>query len=568
MKKAEFRKIIAWLVHSLAFLVALKVLIILGYKIVLKEELQHYIDFSEYALLISFWVYVIISYIQGSYKFFAYHEKLRNLYLIAVLALCLFSPLYAKWLVFIFLLTELMDSLSNKPLIRNYMHYFLSKPSILIPLTFIVTILAGAFFLTLPIATVDGRGASFVDAFFTSCSATCVTGLIVQDTEIYWTKFGQIVILLLIQIGALGIMTLSASVAYMVGLGLGLRSQVAMKDLLDTDELSNLKSTLLFIVKMTFSVEAAGAVILSARFYTYTRDIGFSIYSGIFHSISAFGNAGFSLFSKNLENFKFDPIILLTIAGLIITGGIGFLAVMSIMSIGIFRHGIRESWNKLNTHTKITLLTTLCLIFGGMAFIYFFEVDRSLKDYSVPTQLLSAFFQSVTTRTAGFNSIPFDNLNRITVLIIIILMFIGAAPGSTGGGIKVTTFAVLLLTVRRIMTGKNDVEAFNRSISENVVVRSIAILTTQSTALIVIFLLLLYIQPNFKEIDLLFESVSALGTVGLSLGITSSLSSFGKCLMIILMFLGRIGPLTIVLAIGKKHREYGIRYPQGRIMVG
>ncbi len=428
----------------------------------------------------------------------------------------------------------------------------------IIAISFMITILVGTLLLTFPSATEDGKGTSFVDALFTATSATCVTGLIVQDTPTYFSTFGEWIILILIQLGGLGIMTYSAFIALILG-RFSLSQRKMVQNLLEEDR--NVLNLVYDIFKMTFIIELIGFLLLFIRWIFHFHNFKTAVYFSFFHSISAFCNAGFSLFSDSLMGFTTDPMINITIMGLIIFGGIGFMVVYDILG------RIRKRQKHLSPHSKIVLWLSLsCIIIGFITF-YFLEFDKSMLKTSLTGKFWIALFQSVSTRTAGFNTIAMNELSRISLTVMIVLMFIGASPGSTGGGIKTSTLAVVLLSIRNVLQGKEEIDIFNRSIPVTTVYKAIAIVIT-SLLIIFLFFILLMAVENKPFLDLLFETVSAFGTVGLSTGITSELTLPGKLIVTLLMYIGRIGPMTMVLALASKSETQKISYPEARIMIG
>ncbi len=419
-------------------------------------------------------------------------------------------------------------------------------------------ILVGTILLTFPTATVDGRGARFIDALFTSTSAVCVTGLIVQDTPVYWTLFGQIVILILIQLGGLGIMLFSAFLVLIFGrFTLGQRQMV--QEMMDEDR--NVLNMIIYIFKMTFIIEAIGALFLFIRWIFTSPNIGTAFYYSIFHSVSAFCNAGFSLFSNSLESYVADPMINIIIIALIIFGGIGYIVIYEVLA------RFRGRTKRLSTHSRLVLTTTTILIVGGFLLIFFFEFDHSLMHYSLNSKLLAAMFQSITPRTAGFNTISISALSPVTLMIVIVLMFIGASPGSTGGGIKTSTFTILILSLRSIFTRRANIEVYRRTIHNTLVYKAIALVVASMLLVITVFILLLAFEEQ-AFLPLLFETVSAFGTVGLSMGITMDLTLAGKLLIILLMFAGRLGPLTLGFALTRSLRRGMLNYPDAKVMIG
>jgi trk system potassium uptake protein TrkH len=427
-----------------------------------------------------------------------------------------------------------------------------------VALSFAGVILVGALLLTFPTATADGRGATFIDALFTATSATCVTGLIVQDTPTYFSFFGQIVILILIQIGGLGIMTYSTFLALILGrFTLGQRRMV--QEMMEEER--NVLSMVLYIFKMTFLVELIGTAILFLRWVFYFKTPSTALYYSVFHSISAFCNAGFALFSDSLSQFVSDPVINITIMGLIVLGGLGFIVVYEIVNKA------RNPRRQISAHTRLAVSTSAILILLGFFTIFFLEFDGALLRHTLPEKLWASLFQSVTPRTAGFNTVPIEAFSQVVLTVLIVLMFIGASPGSTGGGIKTTTFAILLLSLASTLRGKQDITVYRRTVSGGIVQKTLALLVSALLVVGVFFILLLAVEKR-PFLPLLFETVSAFGTVGLSTGITPTLTSAGKMLVLLLMYVGRIGPLTLGLALAARVGRAGSMYPEARVMIG
>ena len=387
---------------------------------------------------------------------------------------------------------------------------------------------------------------SFIDALFTSTSAVCVTGLTTIPTSDF-NLTGQLIILLLIQLGAIGIMTLTSSFLLMLKGKISLTQKMMFSGLQDKDAFMEANIVLKNILKITFITEFIGFILLSIGFmqegYGYKR----SLYEGFFHSVSAFCNAGFSTFDKSLEGM--NPLIKISVSLLIIMGGLGYLVIYELMNK-------KTHFKKFTLHSKIVLVTTLSLILFGTLFIYFGEWRH--------ISFIDSFFQSVTTRTAGFNSVEINRMPIYSLFLIMLLMFIGASSGSTGGGIKTTTFFVIIYSIFSILKGKKQLVVFNRSISFQYIIKAFAAtILYAATIFIGVIILLETNKVGLKEG--LFEAVSAMGTVGLSLGITPLLNPIGKSLIITLMFIGRIGPASLALATLKKTKETKIKYPQGEI---
>ena len=439
------------------------------------------------------------------------------------------------------------------------------QPAQVVLLSFAGWILLGALVLMLPVSYQAGKSIGFVDALFMSTSATCVTGLATISLVDDLTIFGQMTLLVLLQVGGLGIMTLSSSLAVMMGRNLQMREQVIMQDVLDTSSSEELLNLVVNVIQYTFTIEFIGALLLSIGFYSEGFEIGQSMYYGFYHSISAFCNAGFALWNNNLEDFKFAPLIHLTIAFLIIFGGIGFTVLKDVQQT--IKN--KRSFKNLSVHTKIVLTTNTMLLALGTIYFFFGEFLHVFQDYSVWEKFQVAFFQSTTARTAGFNTINISAMQSHCIYVMILLMFIGASPGSTGGGVKTTTFAVLLQSVTATLKGKQDVEFFERTVPAQTVVKSIAIFIICLIVVSIGVLVLVRVEPDKSFLSLLFEVVSGFGTVGLSMGVTPFLTVAGKLCITVMMYLGRVGPLTLVLAVGSRVvLPSNVEYPEGKVLIG
>ncbi len=439
------------------------------------------------------------------------------------------------------------------------------QPAQVVLFSFAGWILLGSLALMLPVSANPGKTIQFIDALFMSTSATCVTGLasvsVVDDLSV----FGQMVLLVLLQVGGLGIMTLSSSMAVIMGKNLQMREQVIMQDVLDTTSHEELLNLVVNVIRYTFAMEFIGAMILTIGFYQEGFEIGQSMYYGFYHSISGFCNAGFALWNNSLEDFKFSPLIHFTLALLIIFGGIGFSVMKDVMEMFKKKKSIRS----LSVHTKIVIVTNTLLLMIGCAYFFFGEFLHAFQDYTMWEKFQVAFFQSTTTRTAGFQTINFNLMQPHCIYLAVLLMFIGASPGSTGGGVKTTTFAVLLQSVTATLKGKQDVEFFERTIPAQTVVKSIAIFIMSLIVVSIGVLIMVRVEPDKSFLSLLFEVVSGFGTVGLSLGITPFLSSIGKLCLIVMMYLGRVGPLTLILAVGSRViLPNNVEYPEGKVLIG
>lgn len=435
------------------------------------------------------------------------------------------------------------------------------SPYQILALGFAGIILGGALLLMTPAAT-NGKGMSFVDALFTATSAVCVTGLVVVDTGTYFSNFGQMVIIMLIQAGGLGIMTMATLMALIMGKRINLRERLLMQEAMNQMTVSGIVRLTRYVILVTLAIEFIGGTILALRWY---EEFGLrGIYYGYWHAVSSFCNAGFDLFGgyKSLTDYVDDWTVNLVITTLIILGGIGFSVLADLRENG-------WRFRQYSYHTKVVLVTTAFLVVCGTIGIYGLERSNpaTLKHLSWEGQLLGSYFQSVTPRTAGYNTLAIGEMRDATIFFITILMFIGASPASTGGGIKTTTFAVLLAAIRALIKGKPDAELFDRHIAQNIIYKSFSLVFI-AFSLVVFVTMAMSITEDAPFLNLLFEVVSAFGTVGLTTGITPGLTTAGKVWLIVTMFAGRVGPVTFVLALSMQARKTLIHYPEGKITIG
>jgi len=436
-------------------------------------------------------------------------------------------------------------------------------PSKIVVGSFVTVILLGTFLLTLPYATVDGRGLSLVNALFTATSATCVTGLIVVDTGRAFSLFGQLTILTLIQVGGLGVMTFSTFFLSMVGRRLSIRGRMVVQDALNYYEMGSLLELIRHILIFTFLLEMVGALLLAFPFYHMMGRHG--LYAAMFHAVSAFCNAGFSLFSDSLVSFKGNALVNITVMGLIVLGGLGFPVLLDLYKRFIT---FKDGRYRLKFQTKLVLLVTAFLILLGAVLFLFFERSNTLSSLPFRTRVLASFFQAITPRTAGFNTLNTGAFREATLFFIIFLMFVGASPGGTGGGIKTTTAAIVFFTIRSIIREEREVGVMGRTIPPRMVSKAFAIFFLSGALVFLAILFLLLFERDMSLIKLAFEVVSAFGTVGLSTGITPTISPVSKVTLSVVMLAGRVGPLTLVLAMARRETPPEIRYPEAQVMVG
>ena len=443
------------------------------------------------------------------------------------------------------------------------------RPERILALGFLSLIIIGSVLLSLPISSVTKHSIGLHNALFTATSSVCVTGLVVLDTGTSFTFFGRMVILVLIQIGGLGLMIFATLVMIALGRRISLRNRVLIRESMNTTSLSGLIRLIKWFTLMAFSFELVGAVILSFRFIPLFG-LRMGIENSVFHAVSAFCNAGFDLFGgfKSITEFSNDPMIVLTMAALTILGGLGFFVLLEI-------YQNRMRFAKFSLHTKLVLFITASLLVLGLILTVSFEWDNpeTLGSMGFFQKLLNGFFQSVTLRTAGFSTLNQAALTDSSKLIGIIFMFIGASPASTGGGVKTTTIGVLVLMVFSIIRAHDSVVVFKKQISVNVFKRALAVVLISLFLVILCACVLSLAERNsgMKMIDLLFEATSAFGTVGLSSVNTPALSRFSQIFLIPMMFLGRVGPLTLAFALANRlehNAKNRLHYPEEKPMIG
>ena len=431
---------------------------------------------------------------------------------------------------------------------------------------FALVIFVGAVLLSLPIASQSGEVTPFIDSIFTATSAVCVTGLVTVDTGTYWTYFGKTVIISLIQIGGLGFMSIATLVFFILGKKITLKERLVMQEALNVTSLQGLVKMIKYVLIFTFSIEAIGAVLFSTQFIPQFGVVK-GIYYSAFHSISSFCNAGFDLMGNfsSVTAYADNSVIILTISALIAIGGLGFYVWVEIYN--------SKGTKRLSLHSRVVIYTTIILIAVGAILMYIFEMSNpyTMQGMSLKGKILSSIFASVSPRTAGFNSIPLDKMTPAGNFLTIILMFIGGSPGSTAGGLKTTTAVILFMTVVSVVKGREDTEIFERRINKELVYRSFAIAVIAMTWVVIVTMVLsITVQKGILFEYFLYEATSAFATVGLTLGVTTKLTIVGKIIIALTMFAGRVGPLTIILALAKhkSSKPGNIRYPEDKILIG
>jgi len=451
--------------------------------------------------------------------------------------------------------------------IKNFFSRHLSPTRIFV-LSFAGVILTGAIFLSFPISAAQNP-LRFIDALFTSTSAVCVTGLVVVDTGKDLSTIGQVITLLLIQVGGLGIITFSTVFFVLMGRGISFKGREIVQSTFLHTPTRDFSVILKSVLKFTLFFESIGTLLLFIRF-SLDFPLGTAFYQAIYHVISAFNNAGFSLFSDSFIRYQGDLTVNLILMSLLIIGGIGFIVQYEVFSKW---KGVRR---KLSVHSRIVIITTAILVVSGAILFYFFERNHIIKDLPIKTKILVSFFQAVTPRTCGFNTVDIGLLTNATILFLIVLMFIGASPGSTGGGVKTTSAALLILMIWNRLKGNEEVNIFNRTIPREIVSRTISIIFASAFSISIITSVLLIVgggnlpptgSRNFF-VEYIFEAVSAFGTVGLSMGVTPKMNDVQKLAIILMMFAGRVGPLTLAFSLSRGGGEKRITYAEEGVMVG
>ena len=481
-------------------------------------------------------------------------------------------PLSVEWYrvsvslyLLVFLTVELLQT-------KVHLKTLQLKPSLTFLLSFVFLILLGTGLLMLPKMTTTPGSMRFLDALFMATSASCVTGLAVVDVGTYFTFSGQVVMLLLIQMGGLGILTFATFFASLMRQGVGVKQHVAMHELLESESLFSTKGLLRQLIYLTFTIEAIGAVMVFVSWGNEVQftNLGSKVFFSIFHAVSAFCNAGFSLYPQGLftEPVRFSYIMHLVIALLIIFGGLGFPAIIDLFSPRAMRERMAAPWKNWKLLTRIIVYTTSALLVLGTIGFFLLEYFNTLSHMTFAEALITSFFQSVTTRTAGFNTVDMSALSVPTLMMFLVLMFIGASPGSTGGGIKTTTFAVILFAVVATVRNKRNLEIGRRTIPHSVAYKAFTVFTFASIFNIFCIFVLTISDSQFDLIALAIEQVSAFATVGLSTGITAGLSDTGKSIMIFSMYVGRVGTLTLALALSTRANATDYKYPSAHLPVG
>ncbi|MGF7396635.1 TrkH family potassium uptake protein [Thermoanaerobacterium thermosaccharolyticum] len=450
--------------------------------------------------------------------------------------------------------------------VRQKVQHTLSTitPIQVLALGFAAVILVGTFVLMLPISSRNNNTTDFTTALFTATSATCVTGLVVVDTGTYWSRFGQTVIMLLIQIGGLGFMSFATLLFMIMGKKITFKERLVMQEAMSALTPQGIVRLMRYALISTFVIEGIGAALLSFKFIPQFG-LWEGLFKGIFHSVSAYNNAGFDIFGnfKSLTQYTESFIVNFVIMVLIVLGGLGFTVQYEIIDKRYFK--------KFSLHSKVVIITTLILIVVGALIFYLLEHDNpeTMKYLSFKGKVLSSLFASITPRTAGFNTLDIAKMTDASNFFTVVLMFIGASPGSTGGGIKTSTFAVIVMTLFSVIKGREDTEVLDKRIPKDEVYRALSVVCiSMFIVLFDVLLLSVFEKANFLQI--FYEVISAFGTVGLTMGLTPHLDITGRIIIVLTMYAGRVGPLTVIYALVRKHANTNavMKYPEGNVLIG
>jgi len=437
----------------------------------------------------------------------------------------------------------------------------------ILALGFATVIFTGATLLSMPFSSAAGQFTNFLDCLFTSTSAVCVTGLITLDTGLYWSMTGKTIIIILIEIGGLGFMAMSTIFALVLKKKITLKDRLVMQEAYNTFNLQGIISHVRYMIIFTLCVQGIAALILMTQFIPMFG-VGTGIYYGIWHSISAFCNAGFDLLGNftSVTVVNDNKVILLTLANLINIGGLGYLVWRELLST----LSKKKKLKNISLHAKVVVTISLIMVIGGtLAFLVLeWNNPATMKDMTFGNKLVNSYFSTTTPRTAGFNSISNSEMSPGSKLITMAYMFIGGSPGGTAGGVKTTTFGIIIFTLIAVLKGRTDVEIYKKKLSQSTVYKAIAIFFLGLTIVVigVVILSMNELSATFEEI--VYEVLSAFGTVGLTMGITPGLQSISKVTLILIMYMGRVGPLTVMLAISNKQEKINIKYPEGKLLIG
>ncbi|HNW89804.1 MAG TPA: potassium transporter TrkG [Bacteroidales bacterium] len=587
LNKTTIRK---W-VQTTSFLFSLSAILLIVYEMGFTTSETRITNIKDYyfAALIILFIFSIVRYL-----FFFPKKQRIEAWIFDLIFICAVALLIVKKIFFFYSANEFLLFFDYKPWLYILLFYAFYKestiigidifsrhinPALIFVISFVLLILIGTLLLLLPNATTNGI--SVMNSLFTSTSAVCVTGLAVVDTEFCFSLTGKIIILCLIQAGGLGIMTFTSYFTYFFKGKPTFQSQLVLSDIANSDTMTEVFQVFKKILLITFIIEGVGALLIYINLPSdLSMNNAHKIFFSVFHSVSAFCNAGFSTLSDNFHDiyFRYNYPVHMIISFLIIFGGLGFpiifnflkylrhLIVNRIFRLNKHREFIHKAW-VINLNTRIVTLTTLILLVAGTLIFFFLEYNNTLAEHHGIGKWVTSFFSMVSPRTAGFNSINYGMLHVSTILVIILLMWIGASPASTGGGIKTSTFALSILNIFSLAKGKEHIEIYRRQISDNSIRRAFAIIFLSFIIIGLSVFCVSTFDPEKKLLDIAFECFSAYGTVGLSLGITSTLSEASKFVIVMTMFLGRIGTLTLLIAFFRKVHHMYYRYPTESILI-
>ncbi len=463
--------------------------------------------------------------------------------------------------------TKLYYSVQRGAVMENIKKKKMISPFKILAIGFATVILTGGILLSLPVSSISGESTSLLDSIFTATSAVCVTGLVVVDTGTYWSLFGQGVILTLIEIGGLGFMAMSTIFALLLGKRISLRERLIMQEAYNTFTLQGIISHVRYMLFFTITVQGVASLILMTQFIPL-YGVSTGMYYGVFHSISAFNNAGFDLLGNftSLTLLNENKILLITLGALINIGGLGYLVWREIF--GSIR--TRKKLRNFSLHSKVVLMISAVLLVTGTLAMLVFEWNNpvTMEHMTFGNKLTNSFFSATTPRTAGFNSISNSDMSAAGKLMTMGYMFIGGSPGSTAGGVKTTTLGIVIFTLISVLKGRDETEVFGRRLSQYTVYRAMSIFLLGISIVIIGVMILSISEVGASFETILYEVLSAFGTVGLSQGLTPTLSATGRVVIAIIMYLGRVGPLTVMLALAGKQEKVNIKYPEGKLLIG
>jgi potassium uptake TrkH family protein len=529
-------------------------------RMILSKERRHFILVNSFELILI----LLVIYDAISYYLFGHPLVEKIIMRLGVENYRAIYHFFIQFFLIVFASIELIKSI-------NSVYTSKRKPTTLFILSFILLIVIGGLLLSLPGFNKTGLPLNFIDAFFTSASASCVTGLTVVNTCNFFNIKGQIIILFLIQIGGIGILTFASFFASFIKKGIGVKHQIAMNELLDSENISGSFYLIKRIFVMTVVIEILGAIGIYVLWGNYEfSSPGIKLFASIFHSVSSFCNAGFSTLEYGFESDVASHLYMLHIfmGVLIFFGGLGFPVLRDIFSPAKLRERLKEPWRDWKLSTKVAVYTSFILILVGMSAFYFIHTRNIYQNESIVGQIAIAFFQSVNLRTSGFNSISFSDLPNPLLLISIFLMFIGASSASTGGGIKTSTFVVMMVAVIGTIRGKKEMTLGNRRIAIELIYKAFAVVIFSGLFVLLIITLLSFFEPNIKILHLAFEGVSSFATVGLSTGITSNLSDASKVTLIFAMFVGRVGIITLAFSLSARAIAADFKLATTHMMIG